>query len=147
MLAPDRDYNDMIGSPQNLDNVRRWENGDNFDSRLAFRPQQNPPIRFVMPGTILLAVIAWALASVGFSFYLSNFANFGVILGSLGTAVALLDHRRVSSASLRRRTGDPLYRRALWGAVCDLAYRAGTGSQGEAIVDLAECVQAQQTHP
>jgi membrane protein len=41
------------------------------------------------PDTIL-AVIAWALASVGFSFYLSNLANHSVIYGGLGTAIALL---------------------------------------------------------
>jgi hypothetical protein len=43
----------------------------------------------VQPGTIL-AVIARALASAGFSFYLSNSANYAVIYGSLGTAIALL---------------------------------------------------------
>jgi membrane protein len=41
------------------------------------------------PGPIL-AVIAWALTSVGFTFYLSNVANHGVIYGSLDTAIALL---------------------------------------------------------
>jgi membrane protein len=45
--------------------------------------------RAAQSGTIL-AVIAWAPASVGFSFYLSNFANYGMIHGSLGTAIALL---------------------------------------------------------
>jgi uncharacterized BrkB/YihY/UPF0761 family membrane protein len=35
-------------------------------------------------------VIAWALASVGFSFCLSNLANHSVIYGSLGTVIALL---------------------------------------------------------
>jgi membrane protein len=54
-----------------------------------FAPNRDRPIRFILPGTIL-AVIVWALASVGFSFYLSNFANYGVIYGSLGTAIALL---------------------------------------------------------
>jgi membrane protein len=36
------------------------------------------------------AVIAWPVASVGFSFYLSNFAGRGLTYGSLGTAVGLL---------------------------------------------------------
>ena len=51
------------------------------------------------PGTIL-AVIAWALASVGFSFYLSNFANYGVIYVSLGTAIALLVYLYLSALAL-----------------------------------------------
>lgn len=64
-----------------------------------FAPNRNRPVRFVMPGTIL-AVIAWALASVGFSFYLSNFANYGVIYGSLGTAIALLIYLYLSAVAL-----------------------------------------------
>jgi membrane protein len=64
-----------------------------------FAPNRNRPVRFVMPGTIL-AVIAWALASVGFSFYLANFANYGVIYGSLGTAIALLVYLYLSAVAL-----------------------------------------------
>jgi membrane protein len=36
------------------------------------------------------AVGLWAISSVGFSFYLANFANYGVTYGSLGAAVGLL---------------------------------------------------------
>ena len=64
-----------------------------------FAPNRNRPVRFLMPGTIL-AVIAWALASVGFSFYLSNFANYGAIYGSLGTAIALLIYLYLSAVAL-----------------------------------------------
>jgi membrane protein len=64
-----------------------------------FAPNRDRPVRFVMPGTIL-AVIAWALASVGFSFYLANFANYGVIYGSLGTAIALLVYLYLSAVAL-----------------------------------------------
>src|SRR5829696_5787374 len=62
-----------------------------------FAPNRDRPVRFVMPGTIL-AVIAWALASIGFSIYLSNFANYGAIYGSLGTAIALLLGEEVNAA-------------------------------------------------
>jgi membrane protein len=34
--------------------------------------------------------VLWAISSVGFSFYLANFANYGVTYGSIGAAVGLL---------------------------------------------------------
>jgi membrane protein len=43
------------------------------------------------------AVIAWAIASLGFSFYLANFADRGLTYGSLGTAVGLLVYLYLSS--------------------------------------------------
>jgi membrane protein len=63
-----------------------------------FAPDRDRPVRFVMPGATL-AVILWAAASVGFSFYLSNFANYSVIYGSLGTAIALLTYLYLSAAA------------------------------------------------
>ena len=41
-------------------------------------------------GPAVLAVVLWAISSVGFSFYLANFADYGVTYGSLGAAVGLL---------------------------------------------------------
>jgi membrane protein len=64
-----------------------------------FAPNRDRPVRFVVPGTIL-AVIVWALASMGFSFYVSNVANYGVIYGSLGTAIALLVYLYLSAVAL-----------------------------------------------
>jgi membrane protein len=64
-----------------------------------FAPNRDRPVRFVVPGAIL-AVIVWALASVGFSFYVSNVANYGVIYGSLGTAIALLIYLYLSAVAL-----------------------------------------------
>jgi membrane protein len=43
----------------------------------------------VVPGAAL-CVVLWANSSVGFSFYLANFADYGVTYGSLGAAVGLL---------------------------------------------------------
>src|SRR5918994_505331 len=49
------------------------------------------------PGA-LVAVIAWAIASLGFSFYLANVADRGLTYGSLGTAVGLLVYLYLSAA-------------------------------------------------
>jgi membrane protein len=53
----------------------------------------------LVPGAAL-AVIVWVLASLGFSFYLANFANYSVIYGSLGAAFALLLYFYISAAVL-----------------------------------------------
>ena len=38
----------------------------------------------------VFALVLWALASVGFSFYLSNFGNYNEVYGSIGAVIALL---------------------------------------------------------
>lgn len=45
-----------------------------------------------------LAVILWAISSVGFSIYLANFADYGVTYGSLGAAVGLLLYLYLSAS-------------------------------------------------
>lgn len=45
-----------------------------------------------------LAVLLWAISSVGFSFYLASFADYGVTYGSLGAAVGLLFYLNLSAA-------------------------------------------------
>jgi membrane protein len=45
-----------------------------------------------------LAVVLWAISSVGFSIYLANFANYGVTYGSLGAAVGLLFYLYLSAS-------------------------------------------------
>ncbi len=67
-----------------------------------FVPNAVRPIRSIVPGAII-AVFAWALASLGFSFYLYNFAHYSVIYGSFGTAVALLVYLYLSAAALPYR--------------------------------------------
>jgi membrane protein len=54
-----------------------------------FGPNAKQRFRSVVPGAAL-SVVLWAISSVGFSFYLANFANYGVTYGSLGAAVGLL---------------------------------------------------------
>ena len=54
-----------------------------------FGPNARQSFRSVVPG-VALAVVLWAISSVGFSFYLANFSNYGFAYGSLGAAVGLL---------------------------------------------------------
>src|SRR5829696_3322785 len=53
-----------------------------------FGPDVEQHFRTVILGAAL-AVVLWAISSVGFSFYLANFADYGVTYGSLGAAVGL----------------------------------------------------------
>lgn len=46
-------------------------------------------MKWVTPGAVL-AVALWAVASYGFSFYLSNFGNYNEVYGSIGAAIAML---------------------------------------------------------
>jgi membrane protein len=46
----------------------------------------------------VLAMVLWAISSVGFSFYLTNFANYGLTYGSIGAAVGLLFYLYLSSS-------------------------------------------------
>ena len=62
-------------------------------------PNVNQPYRLSTPGAAL-AVIVWVIGSLGFSFYLVNFANYSVIYGSLGAAFALLLYFYISAAAL-----------------------------------------------
>jgi len=54
-----------------------------------YGPDAEQRFRSVVLGAAL-AVVLWAISSIGFSFYLANFANYGVTYGSLGAAVGLL---------------------------------------------------------
>ncbi|WP_163848649.1 YihY/virulence factor BrkB family protein [Pseudooceanicola aestuarii] len=46
-------------------------------------------LRWVTPGAVL-AVLVWAVASYGFSLYISNFGRYNEVYGSIGAAVAML---------------------------------------------------------
>ena len=62
-------------------------------------PNTDQPFRFITPGAVL-AVIVWVAASFGFSYYVSNFANYGAINGSLGAMIVLLLYILISAAVL-----------------------------------------------
>jgi membrane protein len=52
-------------------------------------PAARPPIRTVWLGALLAALVFEGL-KIGFTFYLTNFARYNIIYGSLGAAVAFL---------------------------------------------------------
>jgi membrane protein len=54
-----------------------------------FGPNARQRFRSVVPGAAL-CVVLWAVSSVGFSFYLANFVDYGITYGSIGAAVGLL---------------------------------------------------------
>lgn len=62
-----------------------------------FAPDTDQPYRFVTPGAAV-AVVSWVIVSLGFSFYLSNFANYGATYGSLGAAIGLLFYFYLSAS-------------------------------------------------
>jgi membrane protein len=62
-----------------------------------FGPNAKQRFRSVVLGAAL-AVVLWAISSVGFSFYLANFANYGLTYGSLGAAVGLLLYLYLSAS-------------------------------------------------
>ena len=62
-------------------------------------PNIDQPFRFVTPGTIL-AVVLWLVASIGFSFCVSNFTDFSAIYGGLGAIIVLLLYVFISAAVL-----------------------------------------------
>jgi membrane protein len=56
----------------------------------AFAPERKrPKFKWVIPGS-LLATVLWLIASWGFSYYISNFGNFGEIYGSIAAVVILM---------------------------------------------------------
>ncbi len=62
-------------------------------------PNVEQPFRLVTPGAVL-AVVVWVVASLGFSYYVANLANYQAIYGSLGAVVVLLLYFYLSAAAL-----------------------------------------------
>jgi membrane protein len=74
----------------------------------------SPRWRWVSVGSVF-ATLVWLLASIGFSYYVSNFANYDHMYGSLGAVIVLLSWLYISfyivllgaeiNAALERRAG------------------------------------------
>ena len=62
-------------------------------------PDVDEPFRFVSPGAVL-CVIGWLAASLGFSYYVSNFASYGAVYGSLSAVIVLLLEFFISASVL-----------------------------------------------
>ncbi len=62
-------------------------------------PNIDQPFRLITPGAII-AVSVWVIASIGFSFYVTHFADFAATYGSLSTAILLLVYFQISNAVL-----------------------------------------------
>lgn len=64
-----------------------------------FFPNVEQPFRIISPGSVF-AVLAWLVATVGFSIYVSNFGNYNATYGSLGGIIALMFYFFISAATL-----------------------------------------------
>jgi membrane protein len=62
-------------------------------------PNIDQPFRFITPGSVL-AVIVWVLASLGFSWYVANFASYNATYGSLAAIIVLLFYFFISAVIL-----------------------------------------------
>ncbi len=62
-------------------------------------PNIDQPFRFITLGAVL-AVIVWVVASLGFSFYVNNFASYSATYGSLGAVIVLLVYIYISASVL-----------------------------------------------
>ncbi len=62
-------------------------------------PNTDQPFRFITPGAAL-AVVVWLAASLGFSFYVRNFADYSATYGSIGAIIVLLFYFFISAAVL-----------------------------------------------
>jgi membrane protein len=62
-------------------------------------PDVTQSIRLIMPGSVV-GVLVWLGATLGFSFYVSHFGNFGITYGALGGIVILLVWMWFSSLAL-----------------------------------------------
>jgi len=60
-------------------------------------PDVEQDFRYITPGAVL-SVLVWLLASLGFKYYVANFADYNATYGSIGTIISLLLFFFISSA-------------------------------------------------
>lgn len=54
-----------------------------------FGPDVEQEWRWITPGSVF-AILAWIVASLGFAYYVNNFASYNAAYGSIGTVIVLL---------------------------------------------------------
>ena len=64
-----------------------------------FAPNRHSTLRSLMPGA-LLAVVLWALASLGFAYLVPLFPDYGAVYGSLGASISLLIYLYASALAV-----------------------------------------------
>ncbi len=62
-------------------------------------PDVEQDFRFITPGSTI-AVLVWIGASVGFGYYVQNFADYSATYGSIGAIIVLLVYFFISAAVL-----------------------------------------------
>jgi membrane protein len=62
-------------------------------------PDVEQKLRFITPGSVL-SVLVWIGASIGFGFYIQNFADYSAVYGSIGTVIVLMMYFYISAAVL-----------------------------------------------
>ncbi len=62
-------------------------------------PDVEQRVRFITPGSVL-SVIVWVLTSLGFGFYIKNFADYSAVYGSIGAVIVLMMYFYISAAVL-----------------------------------------------
>ena len=60
-------------------------------------PKTDQPFRFITPGA-MVAVIVWIAASLGFSWYVKNFASYSATYGAVAAVIVLLLYFFISAA-------------------------------------------------
>jgi membrane protein len=56
-------------------------------------------LKSIMPG-VLLALVIWLIASLGFAYYVANFGSYNKTYGTLGGVIALLVWLWISNAAI-----------------------------------------------
>ncbi len=62
----------------------------------SMAPDERIPTKDIVPGT-LISIGCWLLTTLGFSFYVENFAKYSIIYGSIGAVIVVLVWLNLSS--------------------------------------------------